>query len=470
MSENEKTLELLRLLNVDEGDAVGERMMRWAEAFEAWMEERKARVSPKVAKFSIIAWGEFLASTDKPPWEVEAADVEAHLEALEKRKLRPGTLKQRLIGLAKFYDYCQANSIDAECPAGFNPVRQARRQEVKYYEKANYLSQAEEAALLEAARRDPSPMGKRDYALILMLLKTGWKAGQVRMLRWKNLEEWKDWRGEEGIGDKGGASLRLGTEEVWEAVRAYLEATGRWEGIQAEEYVFAPSRDPLVREAGNQAGNWDGSRPICDDQLLHLVRLPAGRAGLKAEKITCGTLRNTAVMRQVEAGASAEEVGSTLGWTRSDNVKAYLRQLAQRPKGRLRARKRIDPATGEMVRPGSKEIPARGPHRGGPRNHHALKHGLYAKYLPELEWLDEEGVELKGMDRAIMRWRIVMRRVMLVGDEARTLEDAMRLLKVMGIASVRLRKALKLKADLKHKQTELRWEAFFRRPTNVDGR
>jgi phosphoribosylformylglycinamidine (FGAM) synthase PurS component len=69
-----------------------------------------------------------------------------------------------------------------------------------------------------------------------------------------------------------------------------------------------------------------------------------------------------------------------------------------------------------------------------------------------------------------MRWRIVMRRVMLVGDEARTLEDALRLLKVMGIASVRLRKAIKLKADLKHKQTELRWEAFFRRPGKVEER
>jgi hypothetical protein len=191
---------------------------------------------------------------------------------------------------------------------------------------------------------------------------------------------------------------------------------------------------------------------------------------LKAEKITCTTLRNTAVMRQVEAGASAEEVGSTLGWTRSDNVKAYLRQLAQRPKGRLRARKRIDPATEEMVRPGSEEIPSRGPHRGGPRNHHALKHGLYAKYLPELEWLDEEGNGPQGLERAIMRWRIVMRRVMLVGDEARTLEDALRLLKVMGIASVRLRKALKLKAELKHAQTELRWAAFFRRPGKVEER
>lgn len=81
--------------------------------------------------------------------------------------------------------------------------------------------------------------------------------------------------------------------------------------------------------------------------------------------------------------------------------------------------------------------------------------------LPELEWLDEKGIKLRGMDRASMRWRIVMRRMMMVG--VRNLKDALRLLKVMGIASVRLRKALKIKAELKQAQTKLRWEAFFRR-------
>jgi hypothetical protein len=121
-----------------------------------------------------------------------------------------------------------------------------------------------------------------------------------------------------------------------------------------------------------------------------------------------------------------------------------------------------------MVQPGSDEIPSRGPHRGGPRNHHALRHGLYAKYLPELEWLDEKGIKLRGMDRASMRWRIVMRRSMIVGDDVRNLKDALRLLKVMGIASFRLRKALKIKAELKQAQTKLRWEAFFRRPGKDD--
>ena len=252
------------------------------------------------------------------------------------------------------------------------------------------------------------------------------------------------------------------TEEVWEAVREYLEATGRWEGMQPEEYVFVPSRDPLLRLAGAQAEDWDGSQPLSQVQLLKLLKQHAERAGLKAGKITCHTLRHTAVMRQVEAGASPEAVGAMLGIERARNTKDYLERLAKKPKGRLRARKQLDPATGELVPPGSPEIPSRGPCYAQPRNHLALKHGFYAKYLPEFEWLAEDGREPQGMDRAIMRWRIVMRRVMIVGYDVDNLEDAMRYLKLTGLASHRLCKALKFQQQMRDLQVHLQWVDFFR--------
>jgi hypothetical protein len=96
MSENEKPLELLKLLNLDGSDPVNERLLRWEEAFEAWMEERQTQVTPTTAESSHIAWREFLAVTGKPPWEATAADVEAYIQALQKRKLRPATVKNRL--------------------------------------------------------------------------------------------------------------------------------------------------------------------------------------------------------------------------------------------------------------------------------------------------------------------------------------------------------------------------------------
>lgn len=237
MSESEKQLELLKLFELGEGAVAGERMMRWAEAFEDWMEERRSKFSRNVGGESHAAWREFLAFTGRPPWEADVPDLEAYIEALRKRKLWPATIKVRLAGLTKFYEYCQTHQIDRECEGGFNPVAGARRPKVRDYEKANYLSRKDEAELLEVIRQDPSPMGKRDFALFLMLLRTGWRVGEVRMLSWGSL----------GAGEHGSGAL---PEEVWQAVQESLQATGRWETIQPEEYVFAPSAEPLRWEAG----------------------------------------------------------------------------------------------------------------------------------------------------------------------------------------------------------------------------
>lgn len=430
-----KPLELLDLLNLDPGQVAEDRLLRWAEAFQAWIAERRARFTPNVAADSYTAWREFLVFTRKLPWQAAVADVQAYVEALEKRKLRPGTIRIRLAGLSGFYDYCQGNHIDPRCPEGFNPAAAVHVSKSQPYSTANYLSRKEEAALLQVLRRDPSPMGKRDYALILMLLRTGWKAGEVRELRWGDLIR------EEGIRDRGGGAL---PGEVSEAIREYLHATGRLAGILPDHYVFAASREALVHEAGNRAADWDASRPLSHRQLHRLLKQNAARAGLKPEKINCHTLRHTASMRQVEAGESAAAVGAMLGMQQPRHVKDYLRRLAHRPKGRLRARKRLDPDTGELVPPGSDEIPSRAPFRAGRRNHLSLTHGFYARYLPEFEWLAEEGKEPPpGMDRAIMRWRIVMRRITIIGRDVDNLEDALYYLRLVGYCSVRLVKAMK---------------------------
>jgi integrase len=479
MNENGKPLELLKLLELEEGAAAGERMRRWAEAFEGWMEERRTRFSLRVGPLSYTAWQEFLAFIRRPPWEARTADVDAYLESLKKRKLRPATMKSRLTALSKFYEYCRVHQIDPECEEGFNPVAGTRRPKMEYYEKANFLSRKEEAALLDAIRQDPSPMGKRDYALLLMLLRTGWKAAKVRQLKWGDVSGDGENRsgaaaenaarklggGDKGEGDKGALP-----EEVWEALRESLEATGRWEGIQPEEYVFAPSRAPLIQEARERAQDWDGSRPLSKDELLYLVKLHAGRAGLKAKKINTRTLRHTAAMRQVEAGASPEAVRVLLGRVRPHDMKAYLRRLAEKPKGRLRARKQAEeeiwpgiPADlGQDNRPGSGQIPSRGPFRAGPRNHLALKHGFYARYLPEFEWLAELGFRPKGLDGAVVRWRVVMQRAAILGNDVTTLKEGLRVLKILGRASVRLCKALMWRRKLRDEEREREWEEYLR--------
>jgi integrase len=179
--------ELIRLLYGEEAEGKvnpDERLRRWAEAFDDWLEYRGTRFSRKIGAASHKAWAEFLAITRKAPWEVEVEDVEAFIEALRGKGLRASTILGRLAGINRFYEYCLEEGIDPQCEERFNPVAKVCRPKVKGYAKANYLSLVEEKALLEVIRNDPSVMGKRDYALISLLLRTGCRAGDARGLRW----------------------------------------------------------------------------------------------------------------------------------------------------------------------------------------------------------------------------------------------------------------------------------------------
>jgi len=452
MDEERRSLELARLLYGGEagrGEAMGERMRRWGEAFEAWLEERKTRFSPKVGKEAHHAWKDFLGYTRKPPWEVRVEDIEAYIQALKKRGLSTGTIHKRLTGLAKFYKHCQEQGIDAECGGEFNPVAGASRPRLTPYEKANFLSEEEEAALLEAIRRDPSPTGKRDYALFLTLLTTGLRAGEVRKLRWGALEV-EEGRARIRLERGGRVEIAAVREEAWEAIQVYLEASGRLAEIKPEDYVFAPGKEPLVREAGGRAEDWEGKRPLSADEVHYLLKLYAGWAGLKAKEITCHTLRHTAAMRQAERGKALEATQAFLGRKSAGKTKEYLERLAEKPKGQLRKRKK------SLWKKG--QIPARGPDRAQPRNHRALKHGLSARYLPELEWLEEKGIRLEGLDREILRQKVVMRRVLMVWSETMSVEEKIRLLKVMGIASLRLRRRMVARWKLREAAKRAEWD------------
>ena len=222
--------------------------------------------------------------------------------------------------------------------------------------------------------------------------------------------------------------------EVWEAIRVYLEAAGRIETIQPEEYVFAPSREPLVREAGGNKEDWAGERPLSMDQLHYRLKLYAGWAGLKAEEITCHTLRHTAVMRLDEEAEEEAAVVARLGRRSASKTREYLEAMRKKPVGQLRRRK------GGIWKEG--QAPPRGPCRTKLRNHLALRHGLRAKYLPELEEMEEQGMQLRGLERELVRLRVVVRRAAKLSGEAETLKEALEMLEAGSTAAVRMGKVL----------------------------
>ena len=91
MEEKNKVPMLLEFLFGESAEiaqrGVSERLMRWAEAFDEWLEVRRTRFSPNVGKDSHKTWAEFLAFTRKAPWDIQVGDVEAYIKPVQGSKV-----------------------------------------------------------------------------------------------------------------------------------------------------------------------------------------------------------------------------------------------------------------------------------------------------------------------------------------------------------------------------------------------
>ncbi|MEW5872977.1 MAG: hypothetical protein AB1894_27200 [Chloroflexota bacterium] len=399
------------------------RLERWCEAFEGWLEELGGRYQAGVTKKAKLAWGRLLRERGKMPWELEREDFEAHAAWMAGEGYAAATIGNALGSMASFYRWCDERRIDPGCEAGFNPAAGAQRPKVRRYEGARLLSREETAALLGILRRDESLLGKRDYALLLTRLRVGAPLESLRKLRWGQIEVdeagevWVRWRAE------GGRARLAG--EAWEAIREWLEAGGRLEGMGAESYVFAPAERPLQAGEGEEVVRWVEGRAISSSSILASLKLYGRQVGIGEDKLTLMALRRTATRLRLEAGDDVETMKGFLD-SREEvkSTKSRLRRLPELPKG-----------TGEELTVGA-DLPARKarPFREG----EGKRHGLYALRQPAAEVLAVVEEEIEGIEEEIAGLRWLGRGLVEKQAQARSSKEAAQLAGAYTLAAMRL--------------------------------
>jgi integrase len=427
-----------------------EQWKAWAHAFEGWLEERERRFSFKERCTDAATWRDFLAFKPKPPWELTAQDIQDWISYEARRGMKPNYVNRRLWALSAFFDYCAAQGLEsAGQPAGervgvrgrqgFNPVRGvARPNTARLRTRPACLSRGAALALLAAIDCHESLLGKRDYALILLHLLCGRESNELRELTWGELERgavgqpgneevWVRWRRAAG-----GEQSRL-PMQAWQAILDYLRATGRLDGMQAGDYIFAPLREKFARPQG-RAGDWNASRPLSLSQGLALLRQYAAWAGLPAQEITFRTLRHTAALLEAEWGEDEAGPESFVEQAGRQSRRRFVERLAQAA---------IPPPALQVEEP----YP-RGSFQARPGEQRYLTHGLYAAHLPETEL---EGTPCKepNLDREIARLRAVMERALALALERDSPEYSLKLLEVYSQAATRLASLLKAERQLK---------------------
>ena len=173
------------------------------------------------------------------------------------------------------------------------------------------ITRAEAHAILAGCDRR-SAIGRRDYAIIVLLLRLGLRRSEVAGLTLDDI----DWRaGELVVRGKGPRSDRLPLPaDVGQAIAFYLR---RGRPLSDRRQVFLADRPPV--------------RPIASGTVASTVRRACRRAGVP--EVGSHRLRHTAACEMISAGAALVEVAQVLRHHSLQTTAGYARVDLQRLRG-----------------------------------------------------------------------------------------------------------------------------------------
>jgi site-specific recombinase XerD len=236
---------------------------------------------------------------------VTRAHVLAWRKTLETRALSGSTIRRKLAALSSLFEYlCEKNAVS------FNPVKGAKRPKINNNEgKTPALGDHHARALLDAP--DPATLkGKRDRAMIAVLLYHGLRREELCLLQVKDIH---DRRGVPHLRIHGkGSKLRYVPLHPASAERlhAYFEAAGH--GTTPDAPLFQP-----MRKTGGA---------ITADGVYKCVLAYAALAKINVTGFGVHSLRATAATNALDHEADIAKVQVWLGHANIGTTRLYDRR------------------------------------------------------------------------------------------------------------------------------------------------
>lgn len=217
------------------------------------------------------------------------------------RRFAPGTTKLVISGLRSFFRFLKLRGlINFDLATAVPSVPCWRARNLPYY-----LNKREVEKLLSSIDQSSS-LGKRDFAILLLLVRLGLRGCEVANLGLDDL----DWtNGEIVINGKGVKKKRLPLpNEVGRALVAYLKVRPKNEKTR---HFFLRSFPPYVEFTRGLVGI--------------IVRKALDQANLTPFKSGSHLLRHTAATEMLRKGASLQEIGMVLGHQGIDSTAIYAK-------------------------------------------------------------------------------------------------------------------------------------------------
>ncbi len=229
---------------------------------------------------------------------VTAADVTGAVLA-EAEAVSASSAQYFVVALRAFLRFCFLDGLVEADLAGAALAVTGRRR----FPLPRGISRADALALLAACDRRRRT-GRRDYAVLMLLLRLGLRAGEAAALTLEDI----DWRtGEITVHGKGRRDERLPLPaDVGEAIAGYLT---RGRPVTGRREVFLRA----VAPAG----------PLSRGGISFIVRRACRRAGVA--EVGAHRLRHTAACEMAAAGAPLTEIGQVLRHQSLDSTANYAR-------------------------------------------------------------------------------------------------------------------------------------------------
>lgn len=298
------------------GDAIAEprdyAKQTWKTAIETWL----AQLRPKTRESYRVAIRDFFALIPRTPDRVTVADVVSFQAHLRARGNSDGTVACRLAALSSLYRFL-CRSLDARgtslCQG--NPFASVQRPKVEPFARPRKMRLSDFAAILGALNNRSDLAALRDRALLLCYVLTGRRRSEVVALRGRDLER-MDGGGiaYRYLGKRGKTGLRELPGPAADALRAYLDASGRSELGDADA-VFLSLSGPKK------------NRPLTSGGVLSILKARARAAGIPPERVRVHGLRHLAAELRRASGVSIEEVSSFLDHASLTTTQTYLARI-----------------------------------------------------------------------------------------------------------------------------------------------
>ena len=229
---------------------------------------------------------------------VTAADVTGAVLA-ETEAVSASSAQYFVVALRAFLRFCFLDGLVEADLAGAALAVTGRRR----FPLPRGISRADARALLAACDRRRRT-GRRDYAVLMLLLRLGLRAGEAAALTLEDI----DWRaGEITVHGKGRRDERLPLPaDVGEAIAGYLT---RGRPVTGRREVFLRA----VAPAG----------PLSRGGISFIVRRACRRAGVA--EVGAHRLRHTAACQMAAAGVPLTEIGQVLRHQSLDSTANYAR-------------------------------------------------------------------------------------------------------------------------------------------------